>query len=124
MRFMLAFALLSLLLTACDRHDASLHKQLVGTWARGDSGVLTIDLDGSFQSRWTTVLTNVTKEWLYAGTWNVRDGFLISTVTNSETRNSTNSEAVGSVDRFRIISIDSSHLVNGIGGVTNYLERR
>jgi hypothetical protein len=124
MRFTLTLALLSLLITGCGRRDTSLQKQLNGTWARGDSGVMTVNSDGSFHSRWTGALTNATKEWIYDGTWEVRDRFLITTVTKSEARNTTNSEAVGSIDRFTIVRVDDTHLVTELGGLTNYFERR
>ena len=124
MRFTLTFALLSLLLTGCSRRDAVLHKQLTGTWTQGDSGVLTVNSDGSFHSRWTKELTNTTKEWIYEGEWEVRDGFFITTVTKSEAQNTTNYEPVGIVDRFTVIKVDATNLVTELGGKTNYFERR
>jgi hypothetical protein len=129
MRFTLTFALLGLLIMGCGRRDALLHKQLTGTWVRGDSGVMTINSDGSFHSRWTNTLTNTTKEWIYDGTWDVRDGFLITTTMKSEARNTTNSEAIGSVDHFTIIRVDATHLVTELTGEkdfgeTNYFVRR
>jgi major membrane immunogen (membrane-anchored lipoprotein) len=73
---------LSLLLTACGRHDAQLRKQITGTWADdrpGSLGTMTLASDGSFSSRWRT--PNHTNTW--EGTWQISDGVLIMTNTKS-----------------------------------------
>ena len=120
MRFIFTFAVLSLLLTACGRRETAIHKQLTGKWARGNFGEITYDSDGRFHSRWS----NPTEEWLYEGTWDVRNGFIITKITKSEARGSTNFESVGSVDRIKIAIIDGGHLGIVANGSTNYFERK
>ena len=124
MRVVLQFIVLSFLLMACSRRDASVHDRIIGSWVHGDSGEITLLPNGSFHSKWTIALTNVTQEWIYDGTWGVKEGVLISTVTNSSANNTTNSQAIGSIDRFKIIQLDSIHLAIDIGQKTNLFNRR
>jgi hypothetical protein len=69
---------LSLLLTACSRHDAEFTKQIPGTWKqelRSYTNTLTIVSDGSFAfSRFTT---NADTTFTNTGTWLIRDGGIV-----------------------------------------------
>jgi hypothetical protein len=75
---------LSLLLTACSRHDAEFTKQIPGTWKQELSSftnTLTIVPDGSFSfSR--TILTNNDFDFTNTGTWVIRGGRIVMTATN------------------------------------------
>lgn len=124
MRYAFIFVVISLLLTACERRDTKLREQIIGTWTHGDSGVMTLDSNGSFQSRWTIALTNITKEWKYDGAWNVKDGVLICVITNSSAINSTNSVPIGSMEHWKLIRADASHLVLANGNETNLFDRK
>ncbi|MCX6894254.1 MAG: hypothetical protein NTZ16_01840 [Verrucomicrobia bacterium] len=122
---MFSFVALCLLLTACDWRDAKLHKQIAGTWRIGDNGLITLDSDGRYQSRWTRVSNNIiTKEWMYEGTWAVKSGFVITTITKNGGLNNTNSLPAGTVERFKIIQVNANHLATEGYGQTNVFERK
>jgi len=74
---------LSLLLTACSRHDAEFTKQIPGVWRqelRSYTNTLTVTSDGSFAfSRFTT---NTDTTFTNTGTWLIRDGHIVLTATN------------------------------------------
>lgn len=113
------------LLTACGhRQPPTLREELTGTWRVEPKGAMTLAADGSFHSRWTTVLTNAAPVWTYDGTWDVQDEYLVETITNASALNSTNHEAVGHVDRFRIVRVDDYNLVTEIGSDTNFFQRQ
>jgi len=57
----------------------------------------------------------------YAGTWQIKDGILGFTITNVSGPEP--HEAVGTVDRGKIISVDSHHLVYKSQGQTIRLSR-
>lgn len=57
----------------------------------------------------------------YAGTWIIKDGILSFTITNVSGPEP--HEAVGSVDRGKILSVDSTHLVYKSQGQTISLSR-
>jgi hypothetical protein len=102
---------LCLAFTGCGR-DAKLHNQVAGTWGKfGDSSKMTLDSDGSFHTRFSLVESNNTKEWAQDGTWDVKDGFLIFTVTNSTARNAPIAVSIGQIDRCKIIFIDAHNMV-------------
>jgi hypothetical protein len=86
--------------------DEKLHREITGSWTRGGS-TLTFDSDGSFQAG------------TYRGTWDVKDGYLISVLTNTSTQN----PARVSIDRFKILHVDERQLVYGDARLTNSLER-
>lgn len=124
---MLSFVLLGMLLTGCGRRETTIQNQVAGTWFHDDSYyrcVMKLVSDGSFHSRCTTTFTNATYEWSYDGTWEVKDGVLISTITNSSTKNTDHFEPVGTVDRVRIVEIDGSHLALAIEDQTNLFVRK
>lgn len=124
MKFAFPFVLLSLLLTACDRHDPKPRNPLVGTWARTNSGYLTLVADGTFHSRWTNFSAKPTIDWSYDGTWEVEAGSLVCVITKARARNTTNAAAVGSVERYTIVRVDKDRLVTESGGQTNSFERK
>jgi hypothetical protein len=105
MKYAIAFLCLSLLLTACDRHDAKLRKQITGTWAEDHFFDMTLASDGRFASR----LTQATNVFTFEGTWLVKDDVLVMSITNATGTSS--HVSAGSVDRMKIISVDDHHLV-------------
>ena len=107
-----------------DAQDTTLEQQIVGTWAKGKSSEICIYTNGSFRSTMSEVYPKVTKTWNYKGTWEIKDGFFIYTVTNATATGSTNFEAVGSVDRCQIIKLDSLSLVCKIGDQTVAFSRK
>lgn len=106
--------------------DAGLQETIVGTWrttdaSKQDSGEIIILEDGSFRSRWRP---NPTNEWSYAGAWDIKDGFLICTITNSIVTGAKSSEPIGAVDRFKITQLDNAHLTFSNGDYTNSFDRK
>jgi hypothetical protein len=73
--------------------------------------------DGSFSETFHPPKGTLT----YAGTWQIKDGILSFTVTNVSGPEP--HEAVGSVDRGEIVSVDSNHLVYKSQGQTISLSR-
>ena len=122
MRHTVTLLFLGLLLTGCGRHDAQLQKAIAGCWSRGLFFKMTLSPDGSFVSDCTH--TNGLTYLTYQGTWSVRDGQLISTITNCIAQDTTNFEAVGSVDRSKIVQADDSNLVYVADAQTISLKRR
>jgi hypothetical protein len=117
------FAMCPLLLTSCGNRDEKLTKQIIGTWTTTDSDVLTYAPNGRFDEKWTGTKNNTTKSLAFQGKWAVRDGELISTLTNSSSQGFTNIESAGHVDHFNIIAVDNTHLVLELGGETNVWKR-
>jgi len=109
------FILLCLLLIGCEGRDAKLSQQVLGTWndTGASRGGMAIASDGHFSPIWS--------KSEYRGTWLVNEGVLVMTITNAS---GPNNEPVGSVDRMRIVEVDSSRLAIEFNGQTNYLERR
>jgi hypothetical protein len=128
-RFALSFLTLSLLLTACSRPDAKLGRQIAGTWTRQMGNwswtnpavfTRTISPDGSF----STTIGRSNALVTYQGTWLVRDGELVMTVTNAHGTGSHGAASpVGSVDRCKIIHVDAHQFIYESGGLTNILSR-
>jgi hypothetical protein len=119
----------SLLLVSCHSEDSRLKKQIVGTWAPENSDgfylfEMTLNSDGSFQSKMKAVSTNPAIEWNYAGSWQIKDGLLLSTITNSSGQNTTNLEPAGSFERWRIAVLDDSNLKLEGRGQTNSFKRK
>jgi hypothetical protein len=121
----LAVVISGLLLTACGRPDSQLQRKLVGTWMQGDSFEMTLAPDGNLHSKFTSNTND--KEFDFVGTWIASNHFLIVTVTGENGRNwaSTNTEPVGSIEHFKIIKVDATHLTAGVNGYTNtYVRKR
>jgi len=107
MRFSSVCILLILLIVGCSRRDAKMREQICGSW---DGGVITYLPDGSWHFHNELVVSNVTLKWTSDGTWDVKDGYLISTTTNSTSENTTERSLVGRVDRFKITFLDAHNL--------------
>jgi hypothetical protein len=81
MKFAITILTLSLFLAGCGTKpsDSTLQQRLVGTWTTelDNSRVIEVKQDGTYASRRIVNGTNATAE----GTWQVRDGYVIGTVT-------------------------------------------
>jgi hypothetical protein len=106
----------SSILTACSRRDTKLAHAVSGGWTHG-SHEITMSPDGSFSETFHPPKGTLT----YAGIWQIKDGILIFTITNVSGPEP--HEAVGSVDRGEILSVDSNHLVYLSQGQTIRLSR-
>ena len=121
------FIALSLMLTACSGPDTKLQKQIIGTWDWPDDGMdnrakhfatTALASDGSFHSLWTRVLPDLTEERRYEGTWNIKDGVLILTTTNTTAKNC-NVLPVPKAAKFPLVRISSTNFVTAVSGMTN-----
>ena len=118
MRFSTVFVLQVLLVTSCGRYDETSHL-IVGTWQR-DSSVsprMAILADGGFTTSFES--TNHTVDLTYQGTWQIKDRELMLTSTN--VAGSVLHEPVGSIDRLRIIELDSHHMTLEYQAASNYV---
>lgn len=86
--------------------DSAIRRKLPGTWtlniADGRARTLMMSSDG----HWTEQITGKIRTGRLDGTWQVRDGFLISTITNNDM-----DMQVPSTHTSRIIRIDSHEYV-------------
>jgi len=106
----------STLLTACNRRDTKLARAVRGSWAHGTHAI-TISPDGSFYESFQPPKGTL----IYRGTWKIKHGILSFTVTNVSGPEP--HEPVGSVDRGKIVSVDSDNLVYKSQGQTISLSR-
>ena len=106
------------------------HELLAGTWIQQDSlGALVLRPGGKFH--WRMYSQRVQNEaipegagqWLYEGTWDVKDGLLILSISSANARNATNVEAAGTIDRFRVVTVDPRNLEMEKEGVTTRFHR-
>ena len=101
MKYALIFLSLGLLLTACSRQDAKL--QVAGSWTSSNGHTTAIyDPDGSFSMTTRSDSTNS-----LAGTWLIRDGVLITTITNAPDMFRA---LVGQVHQYNITHLDDHQL--------------
>ena len=107
MRFTFTFILLSLLVVGCGNRDAKMREQILGSW---NDGTITYLPDGSWHFKNQGVVSNVTLKWASDGTWDVKDGILIITTTNSTSENTTERPLVGRIDRNTITFLDAHNL--------------
>ena len=127
MRFVLILLALSLFLTGCG-HDSKLTKKIPGSWQHEGTSIqgtdtftsmMTISPDGTFSyfRVWNEKsLTNT-----FAGTWQIRDGFMFMTVTN---RSGPNPHVPpGAVIKSKIIRLDDHQFVEETDGITNISSR-
>jgi hypothetical protein len=129
MKYTIPILGLSLFLTACSSYDAQLGRQIAGTWTRPMSGssptepavfTRTISSDGNF----TTSIGRRSALVTYQGTWQVRDGELVMTVTNAQGMGQHRAGSpVGSIDRIKIIHVDDHQWIYESEGHTNILTR-
>jgi hypothetical protein len=103
-----------LLLTGCNRGDTKLRQQIAGTWITSDSnGIIKINSDGSFVTKWTIANTNTIYKLIYEGTWQIKDGIMISTISKADGYE--RHEVVGTVDRYKIIRLNDRELFYEFG---------
>jgi hypothetical protein len=109
---------------------AQIRALFTGNWFQQDSlGLLVLHSRGTFDRRIfgrkieQDSIPDGTSQWLYEGTWDVKDGVLVLSISNAVARNTTNVEANGSVDNFRVSQVDGSHLVLERNGSTTYFHR-
>lgn len=65
---------------------------------------IVLDSNGSFR----TTVTNTSKQFSYEGKWEISNGILITTLTNTS---EPKYEPPGRIDRFKILRLDESELV-------------
>ena len=95
--------------------DAEIRQKVVGTWivdthsTNGVSieGTVTIFSDSKFISKATASVGDKKQELEYEGTWQVKDRYLIETITKSGSKLIT----AGKVTRDKIIRVDDQELV-------------
>jgi hypothetical protein len=109
---------------------AQIRELFTGNWLQEDSlGSLVLHSKGTFDRRIfgrkieQDSIPDGTSQWLYEGTWDVKDAVLVLSILNAVARNTTNVEASGSVDNFRVSKVDGSHLVLERNGITTYFHR-
>jgi hypothetical protein len=73
---------LSLLAVGCNRRDAEFHKEIIGTWMAQESSPMIFLADGSFHVENTGASSNTTSKWPAHGTWDVKRGVFILSITN------------------------------------------
>jgi hypothetical protein len=105
---------LTILLAACSSvpSDAQLRHKLIGTWiGPSDNLEMTMSSDGSYVSKFTREGMN----YDYEGTWKIKDGFLITTLTANNSTNAKHTMHIGSVESFRIVHVDDQELIDEVG---------
>jgi hypothetical protein len=104
---------LALIATGCDSRDAKLHRQIAGVWSVRPSGSMIFFADGSYHFTNSFVAWNNTLAFSSDGTWDVRDGFLVTTVTNSIASGTDEKPPVGMTRRDKINFVDEHDLGYG-----------
>ena len=126
--FVVALVVASALLWQHSKHlsDAKLGRQITGTWTKGLSswtdGPLyskTFSSDGSFSTRIGHSNALVT----YLGTWLVKKGELVMTVTNAHGTGNHKAGPVGGVESVKIIHLDNHQFIYEASGHTNTMTR-
>jgi hypothetical protein len=93
-------------------NDADLRKRVVGSWiGPSDKLELTMNSDGNYISKFTRKGIG----YEFEGTWMIKDGFLIYTLTTNNTTNTKHTLHVGSVEKFRIIHVNEEELIDQTG---------
>jgi hypothetical protein len=106
-------------------NDVELRQRVVGSWiGPSDNLELTISSDGSYVSKFT----RKRMDYDYEGTWKIKDGFLITTLTANNSTNAKHTMHVGSVESSRIVHVDDQELIDEVedGGVvvhTNHFRK-
>jgi hypothetical protein len=120
MRFVLTILTLSLLLTACGRRDVKLGRQITGTWTNSSGRYIeTISSNGSFALTIGTINDRVT----YQGTWLIKDGEFVTTVTNEQVTGNYKAGPVGAVARIKILQVTDHQFFYESGGQKIELRR-
>jgi hypothetical protein len=119
---------LGLLLAGCSQRDAELTKNVQGSWkhegtsardASTYSSSTTISPDGTFS--YTRQRNEKPLTYSMAGTWKIRDGFMLMTITNRSDQDI--GGKLGEISKWRIIRLDEHQIVYEVLGVTNILDR-
>jgi hypothetical protein len=102
----LALLGLSLLLAGCSKapSDATIRRQIAGIWTFNQDGALTIASNGG----WSIMESKRIGTNSMAGTWQITDGILCMTHTNSRIKS-----MVGRSERYKIIHLDDKTLIYG-----------
>jgi hypothetical protein len=116
MKYAFTFITLSLLLTACGRRDVKLSHQIAGVWQDGPAR-MAFNSDGSFSTR----IPHDRSTNDYAGTWQIRDGFLTMVLTNISGPKPDG--RVGDTVRLKIVYADTHHISYVAGAKTNTFSR-
>jgi hypothetical protein len=113
MRFHTFIFMLALIATGCDSRDTKLRRQIAGTWTVPPSGSMAFFVDGRFHFTNSFVSSNTVLAWSNDGTWEVRDGFLITTITNSIASGTDEKPQIGRTSQGKINFIDEHNLCYG-----------
>jgi hypothetical protein len=111
MKLTFALIALALLLTACRRtpSDEQIRQQMIGTWQTG-RGTIEHRADGSYVHRFVINVTNdVTHEGTHlteAGTWQVKDGCILTVITNEPWSNTDHT-----ISHFQVVRLADHELV-------------
>jgi hypothetical protein len=95
----------------CQTGDVALRHRVVGTW-HIETATVSYHPDGSFQFENSALPF----QWRNGGTWSVKQGNLITVVTNSTAENTAIKVPVGRVGRGKITFVDTHQLVLQDGG--------
>jgi hypothetical protein len=115
-KFAPTLILISLLACGCNRNDARLTEQIVGTWDNEDAFRMTLSSNGEFSCG------SVFSSNLSRGTWLIKNSALVMVITNT-TR--TKQQASGdSVYLMKIVQANQSNLTVEISGQTVYYRHK
>ncbi len=90
-------------------NDAELRQRVVGGWiGPSDNLEMTMSPDGSYVSKFTREGI----DYEFEGTWKIKDGFLIMTLTANNSTNTKHTPHAGGMERFRIIHVDDQELID------------
>jgi hypothetical protein len=96
-----------MLMIGCSGSDAKMRRQIIGSWTArsGSAGSFIFMADGSFRAKFSSD----SPQWMQEqdGTWDVKDGFLNMTVTNSTSLNQPIVLPVGHVSHCKVMFIDA-----------------
>jgi hypothetical protein len=91
------------------KQDAKLARKIAITWTgEAEAGTIALSPEGSFE------ITRKSDTNIFAGTWLIKDGGLIMTLTNAPVING--HSLAGGVARCKIISMDAHKIVYSSGG--------
>lgn len=96
-------------------NDTEIGQKIIGVWivdirstnSLSIEGTVAINSDESFISKATITRAGHSQSVRYEGTWQVKDGFLIETITKSDFKSIT----VGKITHDKIVGIDENEMV-------------
>jgi hypothetical protein len=113
MKFTPIVLTLCLFMVGCSRHGAQLQKSITGTWTN-DAYTVSFVSDGAFTLRFSNPAhTNITQ-----GSWLVKDGALVCTITYSA------EVSAGITSAMKVIRVGDGQLLFEDHGHTNLLIRQ